>query len=36
MGELTFDHYDQFDARDKGILPLRRVFVPEAIEGVSD
>lgn len=34
--KLVFDHYDQFDARYKGILPLRRVFVPEAIEGVSD
>jgi restriction system protein len=34
--KLVFDHYDQFDARYKGILPLRRVFVPEAIEGTAE
>lgn len=31
--QLIFQHYDSFDARYKGVLPLRRVFVPEAIEG---
>jgi restriction system protein len=31
--QLIFQHYDGFDARYKGVLPLRRVFVPEAIEG---
>lgn len=31
--QLVFQHYDGFDARYKGVLPLRRVFVPEAIEG---
>ncbi len=34
--KLVFDHYDQFDARYKGVLPLRRVFVPEAIEGMGE
>lgn len=34
--ELIFHHYDQFDARYKGVLPLRRVYVPEAIEGVAE
>lgn len=34
--KLVFDHYDQFDSRYKGILPLRRVFVPEAIEGAAE
>ncbi|MDK9724583.1 MAG: restriction endonuclease [Sterolibacteriaceae bacterium MAG5] len=34
--KLVFDHYDQFDARYKGILPLRRVFVPEAIDGTEE
>ncbi len=31
--KLVFDHYDQFDARYKGVLPLKRVYVPEVIEG---
>ncbi len=30
--ELIFAHYEQFDARYKGLLPLRRVYVPEALE----
>jgi restriction system protein len=30
--QLIFQHYEQFDARYKGLLPLRRVYVPEAIE----
>ena len=30
--ELVFQHYDQFDSRYKGLLPLRRVYVPVAIE----
>lgn len=29
---LVFQHYEQFDSRHKGLLPLRRVYVPEAIE----
>ena len=28
--DLIFEHYDSFDSRYKGLLPLRRVFVPEA------
>ncbi len=30
--KLIFQHYDQFDSRYKGLLPLRRVYVPEAID----
>jgi restriction system protein len=30
--QLVFQHYHQFDSRYKGLLPLRRVYVPEAIE----
>lgn len=29
---LVLDHYERFGSRYKGLLPLRRVFVPEAIE----
>ena len=28
---LILEHYDQFDAAYKGLLPLRRVYVPEVI-----
>lgn len=31
--DLILQHYDQFDARHKGLLPLRRVYVPEPIDG---
>lgn len=30
--ELIFQHYDSFDSRYKGLLPLRHVYVPEVIE----
>jgi len=30
--QLIFRHYDDFDARHKGLLPLRRVYVPEGVE----
>ncbi len=30
--KLIFQHYGQFDSRYKGLLPLRRVYVPEPIE----
>ena len=30
--KLIFQHYDQFDSRYKGLLPLRRVYVPEVME----
>ncbi|HEX4084168.1 MAG TPA: restriction endonuclease [Chthoniobacteraceae bacterium] len=29
---LIFQHYEQFDSRYKGLLPLKRVFVPEVLE----
>jgi len=29
---LIFQHYEHFDSRYKGLLPLRRVYVPEVIE----
>jgi restriction system protein len=29
---LISEHYEQFDSRHKGLLPLRRVYVPEAID----
>ncbi len=34
--QLIFQHYERFDARHKGLLPLRRAYVPEAIEFESD
>jgi restriction system protein len=33
---LIFQHYERFDSRHKGLLPLRRVYVPELIEGDED
>lgn len=33
---LIFEHYEQFDARYKGLLPLRRVYVPEAIADAEE
>jgi restriction system protein len=30
--QLIFQYYESFDSRHKGLLPLRRVYVPEAIE----
>jgi restriction system protein len=30
--QLIFQHYDEFDSRYKGFLPLRRVYVPEIID----
>lgn len=32
LSSLAPEHYDQFDSRYKGLLPLRRVYVPEPIE----
>lgn len=31
--DLILLHYEQFDSRYKGLLPLKRVYVPEAHEG---
>ncbi len=30
--DLVLSHYDKFDSRYKGILPLKRVYVPEPLE----
>jgi len=30
--DLILEHYEQFDSRYKGLLPLRRVYVPEPLE----
>ena len=30
--ELVLQHYEQFDSRYKGLLPLKRVYVPEILE----
>ncbi len=30
--DLILQHYNRFDAKHKGILPLRRVYVPESLE----
>lgn len=30
--DLVLQHYEQFDSRYKGLLPLKRVYIPEAIE----
>jgi restriction system protein len=29
---LVLQHYEQFDSRYKGLLPLRKVYIPEALE----
>jgi restriction system protein len=34
--DLVLQHYDQFDSRYKGLLPLKRVYVPEALEEVEE
>jgi restriction system protein len=34
--DLVMLHYEQFDSRYKGLLPLKRVYVPEAIEEASE
>lgn len=33
---LIFQHYEQFDSRYKGLLPLKRVYVPQPIEEGND
>ena len=30
--DLVLQHYEQFDAKHKGVLPLRRVYVPELLD----
>ena len=34
--ELILQHYENFDSRYKGLIPLRRVFVPAPIEEVGE
>lgn len=34
--ELVLQHYDRFESRYKGLLPLKRVYVPEPIEEGED
>lgn len=34
--DLVLQHYEQFDSRYKGLLPLKKVYVPEAIEGADE
>ena len=34
--DVTLDHYEQLEARHKGLLPLKRVFIPETIEKPTD
>jgi restriction system protein len=29
--DLIFQHYEQFDSRYKSVLPLKKVYVPEAL-----
>jgi restriction system protein len=29
---LVLQHYEQFDSRYKGLLPLKRIYIPEAVE----
>jgi restriction system protein len=33
---LTLQHYDQFDSRYKGLIPLRRVYVPEPLDEAEE
>jgi restriction system protein len=33
---LVLEHYEQFDSRYKGLLPLKKVFVPEPLEESDD
>lgn len=34
--DLVLEHYDEFDARYKGLIPLKRIYVPELIEQEGD
>jgi len=33
--DLVLKHYEQFDSRYKALLPLKRLYVPEPIEGTD-
>jgi restriction system protein len=30
--DLILEHYEAFDSRYKGLVPLKRVYVPETLE----
>jgi restriction system protein len=30
--QLVFQHYESFDSRYKGLLPLKRVYIPEVLK----
>lgn len=34
--DLILQHYDQFDSRYKGLIPLKRVYVPQALEEAEE
>lgn len=34
--DLIFLHYEQFDSSYKGLLPLKKVYIPESIDGESN
>lgn len=34
--DLVLQHYEQFDSRYKGLLPLRKVYIPEPLDEVDD
>jgi restriction system protein len=34
--DLVLDHYEQFDPRYKGLIPLKRVYVPEPLEAGNE
>ncbi len=34
--DLVPQHCDQFDSKHRGLIPLRRVYVPAPVEGPSD
>ena len=34
--DLILRHYEQFDSRYKGLIPLKRVYVPEALEEAEE
>lgn len=34
--DLVLQHYEQFDSRYKGLLPLKRVYVPQILDESED
>jgi restriction system protein len=30
---LILEHYDELDSKYKGIIPLKRVYIPQILEG---